>query len=338
MPKLRCLGPVAVKVVFLQELNLRTVEYLRDRCPGHDLVFPQTRDVADLAKAAAGADILVGYRLPQAVADAAPGLQAFLTGAAGVDRTVRESLAGRTGVQVGNSHANALDVAEHALALAMDAAKLVSWGDRDLRRGDWTMRYDDVPGTLLTGKTALIVGYGAIGAALAQLLAGFRMTVLGVRRRAAPGTRDALGVRTVPLAEGLRLADFVFVFAPLTPQTKGLIGKPEIETMKPSAILVNVSRGPVVQEDPLFEALAARRIAAAGLDVWYVYPKGGDDVRSTFPSRRPFHDLPNVVLSPHRASYTERMHTEQWDDVVENIARVARGEPVKYAVDLEAGY
>ncbi|HEX9708862.1 MAG TPA: NAD(P)-dependent oxidoreductase, partial [Candidatus Thermoplasmatota archaeon] len=225
MPKLRCEGPVIVKVVFLQELNPRTVEHFRQRCPAHELVFPQTQDVAALAAAAAGADVLVGYRLPQAVADAAPGLKAFLTGAAGVDRTVSESLAGRTSVQVGNSHANALDVAEHALALAMDAAKLVSRGDRDLRRGDWTLRYDDVPGGLLTGKTALIVGYGAIGAALAKLLSGFRMTLLGVRRGAAAGEPDDLGVRTVALMDGLPLADFVFIFAPLTPQTKGLIGQ-----------------------------------------------------------------------------------------------------------------
>ena len=111
-----------MKIVFLQDLNPATVEYFRQKLPGHDLDFPQTENVEEQAFAAAGADILVGYRLPKKVADAAPKLRAFLTGAAGVDLTVVESLKGRPNVVEGNSHANALDVAEHALSLAMDAA------------------------------------------------------------------------------------------------------------------------------------------------------------------------------------------------------------------------
>jgi len=327
--------------VFLQDLNPATVRYFKEKCPGHELVFPQTEDPAKLAEAAKGADILVGYRLPKEVADAAPSLVAFLTGAAGVDRSVAESLNGRPKVAVGNSHANSLDVAEHALALALDAAKLVSKGDRDLRRGDWTLRYDDVHGVLVSGKNAVIVGYGAIGRSLAGILQGFRMNVVGVRSSREPAGRDAggvqmLGPEDVELA--LASADFVFVLAPLTPKTKGLLGVRQLAAMKRTAVLVNVSRGPVVEEGALFDALKARRIAAAGLDVWYVYPKGPGAEKSTFPGHFAFHELDNVVLSPHRASYTERMHREQWDDVVESIHRLARGEAVKYRVDLEAGY
>jgi phosphoglycerate dehydrogenase-like enzyme len=330
-----------MKVVFLQDLNPETVRYFKERCPGHELVFPQTQDLGKQVAAAAGADVLVGYRLPKEVADAAPKLKAFITGAAGVDKTVREALSSRPGVQVGNSHANALDVAEHALALALDAAKLVSRGDRELRKGDWTLRYDDVPGVLMTGKTAVIVGYGAIGRALAELVRGFRMRVVGVRSSRKARGVDAGGVQVVgpeDLDGALGSADFVFVFAPLTPATKGLIGPAQFRAMKKTAVLVNVSRGPVVEEDALFDALKSRTIGAAGIDVWYVYPKGGATVRGTAPGHQPFESLDNVVLSPHRASYTERMHREQWDDAVESINRLARGEGVKYRVDLDAGY
>jgi len=330
-----------MKVVFLQNLNEATVRYFKERCLGQDLVFPQTEDVEKLAKAAEGADILVGYRLPKGVLDAAPGLKAFLTGAAGVDRTVAENLKGRGGVAVGNSHANALDVAEHALALALDAAKLVSRGDRELRQGDWTLRYDDVPGVLMSHKTAVIVGYGAIGRALASLLKGFRMNVIGVRASRDEAGQDEFGVQVVgpgDLDVTLSQADFVFVFAPLTPKTKGLLGPKQVGAMKRTAVLVNVSRGPVVDEGALFDALKSRRIGAAGIDVWYVYPKDEAAQKSTRPGHFAFEELDNIVLSPHRASYTERMHKEQWDDVVENIHRVARGESVKYKVDLEAGY
>ena len=327
-----------MKIVFLQDLNPGTVQYFKEKVPGHDLVFPQTENVDEQAAAAAGADIVVGYRLPKKVADAAPDLKAFLTGAAGVDLTVVESLKGRPKVLVGNSHANSLDVAEHALALAMDTAKLIGRGDRDMRRGDWTLRYNDVGGQLLSGKTVLIVGYGAIGRAFAKLVAGFNMRVLGVRAKAARGERDDLGVETVALEEGLPVADLVLVFAPLTHRTKRMIGKGEFQAMKPTSILVNISRGPVVDEDALYQALRTGTIGGAGIDVWYQYPTSSDDVKHTAPGKHPFHELDNLVMSPHRASYTERMHTAQWDDVVENIHRIERGQGVKYAVDLSAGY
>lgn len=330
-----------MKVVFLQDLNEATVRYFKERCLGHELVFPQTEDVEKLAEAAQGAQVLVGYRLPKVVLDKAADLKVFLTGAAGLDRSVWENLKGRPEVIVGNSHANALDVAEHALALALDAAKLVSRGDRDLRRGDWTLRYDDVSGVLMSGKTAVIVGYGAIGRALVDLLRGFKMTLIGVRSSRDAAGRDEQGVQVVgpqDLDMALSQADFAFVFAPLTPKTRGLLGTKQIGAMKRTAVLVNVSRGAVVDEGALFDALKARRIGAAGIDVWYVYPKGAASAKATKPGNYPFEELDNIVLSPHRASYTERMHKEQWDDVVENIHRVARGESVKYKVDLEAGY
>jgi len=317
------------------------IAYFREKLPEHELVFPQTEDEEKLAQAARGADIAVGYRIPKKILEAAPNLKAFLTGAAGVHHSVWENLRGRPEIQAANSHANSLDVAEFSVALALAAAKLIPKGDRDLRRGDWTLRYDDVPGVLVTGTTAVIVGYGAIGRSLAKLVEGFSMRLIGVKsERAAPG-RDDLGVEIFPsgdLDRSLREADFVFVFAPLTPKTRGLIGPAQFQIMKKQAILVHVSRGPVVDEKALFEALKERRIAAAALDVWYVYPPRPEDAKHTFPGHLPFHELDNIVMSPHRASYTERMHREQWDDVIENIKRTAAGLPVKNPINLDAGY
>jgi phosphoglycerate dehydrogenase-like enzyme len=330
-----------MKVVFLQDLSGESVAYLRQKLPEHELVFPASEEEAVLAKAAQGADIVVGYRLPQAVLDAAPGLKAFLTGAAGVHHSVAENLKGRPGVQAANSHANALDVAEHTLALALDAAKLISRGDRQMRRGDWSMRYDDVPGVLVTGKTAVFVGYGAIGRALAELLRGFRMRMIGVRTARtgeAPDERGVIPAGPEDLDASLAAADFVFVLAPLTPKTRGLLGPSQFASMKKDAILVHVSRGPVVDEKALFEALKERRIRGAALDVWYVYPQSEAEYGRTWPGHFPFQELDNVVMSPHRAPYTERMDREQWDDVVDNIRRVSAGVPVTNPIDLEGGY
>jgi phosphoglycerate dehydrogenase-like enzyme len=330
-----------VKVVFLQELHPDAVAYLREKLPEFELVFPQTEDEARLVEAARGADVVVGYRIPKGLLEVAPRLRAFLTGAAGVHHSVAESLRGRPQVQVANSHANSLDVAEYGVALALASAKLIVRGDREMRRGDWSLRYDDVPGVLVTGKTAVIVGYGSIGRAIAKLLKGFEMRFIGVRSPRSQPQRDDLGVECVPAADLRRVlasADFVFVAAPLTPATRGLIGKPEFDVMKRSAILVHLSRGPVVDEKSLFDALKSKGIAGAALDVWYAYPQTPADAKNTFPGHLPFHELDNIVMSPHRASYTERMHREQWDDVVENIRRLAGGKPVKNPVNLEAGY
>jgi phosphoglycerate dehydrogenase-like enzyme len=330
-----------MKVVFLQDLNPETLPYFREKLPEHELVFPQTEDEAKQAEAARGADVVVGYKLPKVVADAAPNLKAFLTGAAGVHHSLAETLRGRPGVAAANSHANALDVAEHSLALALDAAKLTARGDRELRKGDWSLRYNDVPGVLVTGTTAVIVGYGAIGRALAGLLQGFHMRLLGVRSSRSGGGPDEFGVIPVgpeDLRASLAAADFIFVFAPLTEKTRGLVGTPEFAVMKKDAILVHVSRGPVVDEKALFDALKERRIRAAALDVWYVYPNSKDEYTNKWPGHVPFQELDNIVMSPHRASYTERMHREQWDDVIENIRRIAAGEPVKNPIDLDAGY
>jgi len=330
-----------MKVVFLQDLNPEAVAYFRERLPEHELVFPQTEDEAKQVEAARGADIIVGYKIPKGILGAAPNLRAFLTGAAGVHHSVAETLRGHPSIQAANSHANALDVAEHAVALALSAAKLIVRGDREMRRGDWSLRYDDVPGALVTGKTAVIVGYGAIGRATVKLLRGFEMQTIGVRSPSSTAGRDDLGVEMVPggdLDRALAAADFIFVFAPLTEETRGLIGRAQFAVMKKTAILVHLSRGPVVDEKALFEALKERRVAGAGLDVWYVYPQTPQEAKNKMPGRLPFHELENLVMSPHRASYTERMHREQRDDVIENVRRVAEGTSVKNPINLEAGY
>jgi len=198
-----------------------------------------------------------------------------------------------------------------------------------------------VPGALVTGKTAVMVGYGAIGRATVKLLSGFEMRAIGVRSPNSKPGRDEMGTETVPagnLDRVLAEADFIFVSAPLTEKTRGLIGQAQFAVMKKTAILVHVSRGPVVEEKALFEALKERRIAGAALDVWYVYPQSPQEAKNKQPGHLPFHELDNIVMSPHRASYTERMHREQWDDVVENIRRVAAGAPVKNPINLESGY
>ncbi len=124
---------------------------------------------------------------------------------------------------------------------------------------------------------------------------------------------------------------------PRTPETDGMIGEREIGLLPEEPVVVNVARGSVIQEEPLYNALKSGRIAWAGLDVWYEYRPDEDAEGRRFPYHYPFHELENVVLSPHRGG-SPLARPERFADIVENIRRYHRGEALKYVIDTERGY
>jgi phosphoglycerate dehydrogenase-like enzyme len=135
----------------------------------------------------------------------------------------------------------------------------------------------------------------------------------------------------------VREADFVIVAMPLTDATRGLVDSEFLSWMKPTSILVNISRGAVVDEEAVYTALKEKRIHCAALDVWWDYPEMGQ--RTKYPSDNyPFHELDNVVLSPHRAAYSENVMKNHITFVGENILRFIRGEPLLEVVDMARGY
>jgi phosphoglycerate dehydrogenase-like enzyme len=139
------------------------------------------------------------------------------------------------------------------------------------------------------------------------------------------------------LPELLPRAHALVVCLPWTPATDGLLGRDELALLPERAVLVNIARGPIVQEEPLYEALRAERIAA-GLDVWYRYPESEQARTDTLPSAFPLHELDNVVLSPHRAGHTDRSEELRATHLAQLLNIAARGEPIPNRVDLEAGY
>ena len=173
----------------------------------------------------------------------------------------------------------------------------------------------------MSGRTLGILGYGRIGQCLARRARAFDMEICAIRRdvrRSAEDELTLLGGLEI-LDEVLRRSDYLVIALPASPETRGLIGREQLRAMKPSAVLVNVSRAEIVDEEALYRALAERTIAAAGLDVWYRYP--------TLPARQPFHDLPNVLMTPHVSGWTEGMLRARATLIAENIHRTARGEP-----------
>lgn len=234
-----------------------------------------------------------------------------------------------------------MPTAETALALMLAAAKSVAQGDRNLRRGDWTLRYSERPQLLLQGRTVLILGYGRIGRHMAPVCKALGMKVIGVRRSLKPedaddayATVEAISV----LPELLPNTDVLLIALPETPETKGLIGKGELERLPAHALLVNVGRGAVVDKAALYEALRDGTLAAAGIDVWYRYPKDEAARTNTLPSRYPFHELDNVTLSPHRAGWLGREDGSRMVYLADMLNAAARGDPLPNRIRLELGY
>ena len=199
--------------------------------------------------------------------------------------------------------------------------------DRRIRAGDWSDHLGP-PLPELQGKTLAVVGLGRIGAEVARWGRFLDMRVIAATR-----TPDSEQSRNAPVDQlfgmdalhtVLAEADFVVLALPLSAETTGLIGTPELAVMKPSAFLINVARGDVVDEAALYAALRDRVIAGAAIDVWYRYP-GPDG--AAMPSNLPFHELPNVVMTPHIAGATEPTFFYRWDQINDNLRRVRDGEP-----------
>jgi phosphoglycerate dehydrogenase-like enzyme len=219
--------------------------------------------------------------------------------------------AGRHGVTVSNTPGvNADAVAEHTLALMLAVARRIPQIDREMRGGAWPRELV----TQLHGKALGVFGHGRIGSRVAALGAAFGMEVLTWSARANdPRAKEQI----------LATADVVTLHLRLEPGTRGFLGARDLARMKPTAILVNTGRGPLVERDALLDALRSRRIAGAGLDVFHDEPlKPGDPILA----------LPNVVLSPHNAGQTPEVIRDGLLRAVQNVENFLRGQPTDVVV------
>jgi phosphoglycerate dehydrogenase-like enzyme len=185
---------------------------------------------------------------------------------------------------------------------------------------------------MISGKRLGIVGYGDIGRAIAGRARALGMDVWALRRRPELCREDPLVSRAFGFEarkELLAASDYIAAAAPLTSATRGLIGVEEIAAMKQSAVLINVGRGPVVDEAALIAALEQKRIRGAALDVFD---------REPLEAGHPFYRLENVLLSPHTADHTAGWQAASMEFFIENFERFRRGEPLRSLVDKRAGY
>ncbi len=279
------------------------------------------RDPETLAKRVGEADVLVVSGLWQnQLLDRSKRLRFIQSIGAGTDQFPRQELAKR-GIRLSSARGvNARAVAEHAMALMLALSRRLpeardNQGKRVWRGmiGDLAQREDE-----LGGKTLLVVGLGDIGGRLAQLAKAFDMHVVGLRRHPISGRGAADRVHAMDeLNALLPEADFVALTCPLTAETENLIDAEALSRMKPTAHLVNVARGRVADEAALIEALAAHRIAGAGLDVTAEEP--------LMPSS-PLWAMAHVLITPHTAGETRRYEDNVIEILLDNLGRLWRGE------------
>ena len=285
-------------------------------------------------------EILVHPTPTQEWLEASPKLRAIIIPWAGIPEKTRELLPQYPEISVHNLHHNNYNTAELGFALLLAAAKQIIPYDRALRQNDWTPRYEDTKSILLRGRTALILGFGEIGQALGAYCLGLGMKVMATKKH--PEAYDGdLKVDLFPdeqLPVLLPEADVLLIALPLTEETENLIDKKELSLMPEGSILVNVGRGPIVNQQALYDALTGDKLRAAGSDVWYNYPESEESRNNTPPADVPFGKLDNFVLSPHRGGLVEEVEKQRARALAKLLNAANQGQQIPNQVDLDAGY
>lgn len=321
-------------VLFLNRLNDEWKKKLEEMKIKHPNVTFVTRREGPLDALLKSADVIVTGRLSAENIGKAEKLRLVIVPMAGVNGLDWEAIKQRK-IQVCNCHSNAFAVAERALALTLALLGRVVEYDLDLRYGIWH-GYSVHGGekdywTSLRGKRVCIVGFGHIGQHLAKLLEPFSCDIVAVRR-SAPRVEDRV---TSDLDWAIERSDLVFVTLPLTKATRNLFDRERLFKMK-GKFLINVSRGEIIDEEALFEALKNGILAGAAIDTWYIYPSF--EKECVLPSRFPFNTMRNVVMSPHVGGYCDEALKGLMNETFEILERYILTGELMNRVDPEWEY
>jgi D-3-phosphoglycerate dehydrogenase len=312
-------------VLIAEELSPATVEALG---PDFDVRNVDGTDRAALLSALDGADAVLirsATRMDAEAIAATKTLKVIARAGVGLDN-VDVKAATTAGVMVVNAPtSNIVSAAELAIGHLLSLARFIPDANSSLKAGEW--KRSKFTGVELYDKTIGIVGLGRIGALVAQRLSGFDARVIGYDPYVSPARAQQLGVTLASLDEVMEQSDFITIHIPKTPETTGLIGTEEFAKAKPTLRIVNASRGGIIDEAALFEALSTNRIAGAGLDVFTSEP----------PTDSPLLGLPNIQLTPHLGASTEEAQEKAGVAVARSVRLALSGELVPDAVNVAGG-
>lgn len=280
---------------------------------------------AELAAKIGDADAMISMNWPKD-APFAPRLKLLHLPGAGTDDIAFEKLPLHTSVC--NVFEHEIGISEYVLSGMLQWAIGIPRMDAALRQDRWVGSHLAGPRHgELHGQTIGIVGYGRIGREVARRATAFGMKILACNRTSRGGdefVERVAGMDALPTL--LAAADYVLLALPLDASTGGMIGAAELARMKPTAVIINVARGALIDETALFDACRNRRIGGAIIDTWYRYPGQGETTGA--PGNLPFRELDNVIMTPHASGWTEGLRPRRCKLIAENLDRLARGEPL----------
>jgi phosphoglycerate dehydrogenase-like enzyme len=301
----------------------------------------------DVSELASEADVIMGWTIPPGILERAKNLKALIYFHAGIDDLDIEQLKHRK-IEISNCRgANSVAVAEYAMALMLGIAKRVLPNHQDVIDAHWEppgeQGRQERRGAMLSNKTVAIIGFGQIGTAIATRAKGFNMKVIAVRKhpeRGAEGIADAV-FGTDELLTVLNLADYTILAMPITSETRAIIDQDAINAMKPTSFLINIARGNLIKELPLYEALKNWRISGFATDCWWNYEKSNPGTyHFPVPSRTNLQRLPNVLGAGSQAGagVWEIKNDYLQEYGVEALSAFVQGKSMPRKVNLKLEY
>ncbi|USS40129.1 D-2-hydroxyacid dehydrogenase [Thermococcus aggregans] len=305
-----------MKVLVAAPLHEKAIEILKNA--GLEVVYeeyPDQERLKELVKDVSAIIVRSKPKVTKEIIDVAPNLKVIARAGVGLDN-IDVEYAKSKGIEIVNAPAaSSRSVAELAIALMFNVARKVAFADRKMREGVWAKK--QCMGFELEGKTLGVVGFGRIGYIVAKIANAIGMNVLIYDVNKNEERAKEVGGKLVELDELLKNSDIVTLHVPLTKETYHMIGERELKLMKPNAILINTSRGAVVDTNALVNALQEGWIAGAGLDVFEEEP---------LPKDHPLTKLDNVVLTPHIGASTVEAQERAGMEVAEKVVKVLKGE------------
>ena len=334
------------RVLFLWDVPHRLREYIEKELndtKGIELVFPPISD-EDFFNLSANVEIMIGWRPPEGLLENSPKLKLFINPGTGVQQHIERfrKLNEKRNIILVNGHGNSYFTAQHAVALLLCLTNKIIPHHTWMINGRWRIGDSEAKSIPLKDRKIGLLGYGAINRKVHKFLSGFDVEFSVLKRNW--NQKDLIFPTEVEkfvpeqLHQFLENVNTLIIAVPQTSDTVGMIGKKELELLGSDGILINISRGVVVDEKSLYESLKNETIAGAAIDAWYNYHPEPNADGKKYPYTHPFYSLENIILSPHRAAspFDDLM---RWDEVIENLRRFAEGRTdFINIVDLKRGY
>lgn len=324
----------SIKVLFIWQPRDELKEYLTNGLKPYanvELIFPPDTKAETFLRIAPKVQIIVGWRPNRDLLDAAERLILFINPGVGVQHLIelfREVNSKRNIILV-NGHGNTYFAAQHAVSLLLALMNKVIPHHNWMAEGIWRKGDEDAMSIPLRDRHVGLLGYGAVNSKVHRFLSGFDLKFSILRRTWQGREKTLIGqvdkYEPPDLHSFLSAIDTLIIAVPHTSWTEGLLKERELRMLGQNGLLVNVARGSIIDEVALFTVLKNKDITGAAIDVWYDYHPRPDENGNKYPHSQPFHQLDNIVLSPHRAA-SPFADLKRWDEVIENIIRASQGE------------